>query len=155
MEEDAYILYKWRNDDEIWRYTTKRPDIVSTPETELKWIREVLKRDNEKRFAICISETDEYIGNVQLTNINSQEGEFHIFIGEKKYFGYGYGTAATLELIKYAFNDLKLQSIYLDVRPQNINAVKLYKKVGFKEIVWDNEENIRMVLYPMNIRNVR
>lgn len=131
VEKDALTSYKWRNNPNIWKFTGRKPDKVITPEIELEWIKEVLQRPHEKRYAICINGTDEYIGNVQLTNIDKGEAEFHIFIGEEKYWGKGIGTQATLELIKIAFNQLKLKKIYLFVNKKNIPAIKAYLNCGF------------------------
>ena len=131
-EEDALISYKWRNDPEIWKLTGSRPDIVVTPEIETKWIRKVLQDTTCRRFAICLAEKDEYIGNIQLTNITKQDAEFHIFIGKKKYWGKGIGFKATEELIRFINENMPLKQIYLFVKPENKAAVKIYEKTGFR-----------------------
>jgi len=145
-EKDAGISYQWRNDPEVWKLTGSKPDRTITHDIELDWIRKVLARDNEKRFAICIENTHTYIGNVQLTGINSYEAEFHIFIGAKEYWGKGFATEATRQMVDYAFDTLKLQSVYLYVKKGNIAAIKAYQKAGFDMIV-SSEENVRMAIY--------
>lgn len=144
--DDALISWKWRNDPDVWKFTGKRPDKPITEDIELKWIKEVLERKNEKRFAICIKETDQYIGNVQLTSINGYDAEFHIFIGEKSFWGKGIAQQATAIITKHAFNELKLQSVYLDVKTENIAAIKAYEKAGYREI-FQYDEYIRMAVY--------
>ncbi len=139
-EKDALTSYKWRNDPEVWELTGNRPDITVTSEIETEWIRKVLKDPISRRFAICIAESNEYIGNVQLTNITKQEAEFHIFIGKKKYWGQGIGSRATEALIKFAKENLPLKQIYLFVKPENKAAVKIYEKVGFRFV--DKEKMI-------------
>ncbi len=106
----------------------------------------MLLRNDEKRFAICIKESGEYIGNIQLTGINEYEAEFHIFIGEKNYWNKGFGAEATSLLIDYAFNKLKLQCVYLFVNKEHQAAIQLYKKTGFYELAEENGK-IRMALY--------
>lgn len=132
VKEDAYISHHWRNNPKIWKYTGSRPDKFISADIELTWIEKVLLRANEKRFAICIENSEQYIGNVQLTNIESDTAIFHIFIGETKYWGKGYGTIATKKIIEYAFNILKLKEIELEVNQYNKVAIKAYKRVGFK-----------------------
>jgi RimJ/RimL family protein N-acetyltransferase len=131
QEADAMTSWKWRNNPEVWKLTGNRPDRIITPEIEKAWIQDVLNDKRCKRFAICIENTDEYIGNVQLTTITGEEAEFHIFIGKKNYWGKGLGTQATNELIKYARAQMKLKTIYLFVKPDNLAAIKIYKKAGF------------------------
>ncbi|MBK9938142.1 MAG: GNAT family N-acetyltransferase [Chitinophagaceae bacterium] len=145
-EEDALLSYQWRNDPEVWKFTGRRPDKLITEEIELTWIRNVLKRNNEKRFAICIEETNQYIGNIQLTAINGFDAEFHIFIGERSFWGKGIAQRATELISKYAFNELNIQSIYSDVKFENLAAIKVYERAGYKEI-FRYDEYIRMAVY--------
>jgi len=133
-ETDAAISWKWRNDPEVWKHTGNKPDRVITYEIELDWIRNVLNRNDEIRFAICEKDTDNYIGNVQLTSLNSNDAEFHIFIGDKKFWGRGFGSAATRLMVEYGFETLKLKSIFLDVKEVNLPAIKAYYNVGFRSI---------------------
>jgi diamine N-acetyltransferase len=132
-ERDAQVSYKWRNDAEIWKYTGSRPDKKITPEIETEWLINALKRNDEKRYAICLSETHEYIGNVQLTNITESEAEFHIFIGNKNYWGKKFGSTATKMIIEFAFTELQLERIYLSVHKDNIPAYKSYTNLGFSK----------------------
>ncbi|UOK43780.1 MULTISPECIES: GNAT family N-acetyltransferase [Flavobacterium] len=127
---DAETSWKWRNDSEIWKYTGSRPSIPITPEIEKEWIIKVLADPYSKRFAITVD--NQYVGNIQLTNITASDAEYHIFIGDKNYWGKGVGYAATQQIIRYAKNNLKLKEIYLHVNPSNNAAVKLYENCGFK-----------------------
>lgn len=130
--EDAHTSYKWRNDPQVWTYTAFVPTNKITKDIELKWLDDVLKRENEKRYAVCVSRTNEYIGNVQLINIENNIGEFTIFIGEKKYWGKGIGHEATKQMLELAFTELNFSSVYLYVHPDNITAIRCYQRAGFK-----------------------
>jgi diamine N-acetyltransferase len=146
QESDALISYKWRNDPDVWVLMGSRPDRQITQEIELEWIRHVLSDKTTKRFAICVAGPDEYIGNVQLTGISADEAEFHIFIGEKSYWGKGVSTQATGMILKYAFNELHLKRVSLTVNKENIAAIKSYEKNGFKTVS-TCQFNIRMEVY--------
>ncbi|MGN0002929.1 MAG: GNAT family N-acetyltransferase [Sphingobacterium composti] len=141
--EDARKSFKWRNDAEIWTYTGFVPTQEITLDIEEKWLTNVLKNENDKRFAICLSSNDEYIGNVQLRNIIDNTAEFELFIGEKQYWGKGIGFEATRQMLQIAFNNLNLQSVYLYVHPQNIIGIRCYYRAGFKFI--SEDEKIKMV----------
>jgi RimJ/RimL family protein N-acetyltransferase len=45
--------------------------------------------------------------------------------------GKGYGTEAVKLLLKFAFNDLNLNKVYLKVFQNNERAIKCYLKAGF------------------------
>ena len=133
-EKDAKTSYAWRNDPEIWKYTGSKPTKIITFETENEWIKEVLKRKDEIRFAICVGNKKEYVGNVQLTKISNIDAEFHIFIGNKFFLNKGIGTKATVLVLSYAIDILKLQTVYLFVNKNNAAAIKSYYKCNFFEV---------------------
>jgi len=128
--EDAEVSFKWRNDPDIWRYTGSRPDRVITKEIEYEWIKRVINEPDSYRFAI--TSDGMYIGNIQITNVNErQDGEYHIFIGEKNYWGKGIAKLATLQLLRFAREHLNLRQLYLYVRLENSRAIKVYEQCGF------------------------
>lgn len=139
-QNDSEISWKWRNDEEVWKYTGNRPNISVTPEIEREWINKVLNQNNSRRFAITVD--DKYVGNIQLTNITSENAEYHIFIGDKDYWGKGIGFSASQQIIRFAKNVLKLNQVYLYVQKENENAIKLYQRCGFVQVTND----IKMIL---------
>ena len=142
-ESDASTSWRWRNDREVWTYTRSHPDRYITEEIEIEWIRRALNDRTSRRFAICIIGTDEYIGNVQLTDIENDSAQFHIFIGNKFYWGKGGSTLATSLLLAFARQNLKLKNIYLYVDKENLAAIESYKKNGFNAVS-SHENEIRM-----------
>tara|TARA_R110002167_G_scaffold39964_5_gene123246 strand:- start:34 stop:504 length:471 start_codon:yes stop_codon:yes gene_type:complete len=143
-EKDAYVSVNWRNNPKIWKFTGPKPDNVVTIDMELSWIKNVINRTNEKRFAICLLEDNQYIGNVQLTDIVENEAQVHIFIGESDFWNLGIGTKATKLILEYGFNTLRLTSIYLYVNKNNTSAIKAYQNNGFK-IVELKDDFIKMI----------
>lgn len=143
--EDAKTSYKWRNDPVIWKYTGSKPDRIIQYEDELEWISNVLSRDNEKRFAIIAD--DNYVGNVQLTDITRDQAVFQIFIGNQNFWGKGVAFEATRLIISVAFKQLKLKTIKLRVRKGHERAISLYTKIGFQEVSRD-EEFLTMIIKP-------
>jgi RimJ/RimL family protein N-acetyltransferase/glycosyltransferase involved in cell wall biosynthesis len=127
---DAFLSWKWRNDLEVWKYTGTKPNQKITYEVEKEWIEKVLVDNTSRRFAILVD--DEYVGNIQLTNIEENKtAEYHIFIGNKNYWGKGIASLATYQIIRYAKTVLKLEEIYLTVNSHNIPAIKVYEKCNF------------------------
>lgn len=70
--------------------------------------------------------------------------EMGIVIGERAYWGRGYGREAVRLLISYGFNLLNLRRIYLTVNGRNERAIRAYRAVGFveegrlRQHVWSN-----------------
>lgn len=140
QESDALISYQWRNNPVIWKYTGSRPNQTITKEIETEWIRNVLARLNEKRFAIVAD--GRYIGNTYLTEIHNDQAEFHIFIGEQDYWGKGIATLVLDKIINFS-KAIQLSKLTLEVHQDNLPAQKLYQKAGFIEIS-QNGQMIKM-----------
>lgn len=130
-ENDAQTSVKWRNTPEIWKLTGSKPDHTITIEEELEWIRRVIQDKTCRRFAILAD--GRYIGNTYLTDMHKGEAEFHIFIGDKSYWGKGIAKRASILVIEYAKNELNLMKINLGVNPENLPAISIYRALGFKE----------------------
>jgi len=130
--KDAETSVKWRNNPKIWRHSKFRPSHPITLEVEQNWILNCLRK-NECRFAICLTENHEYIGNVQIVDIENGRGVFHLFIGEEKHWGKGIGKQATHLILNHAFSVLKLDVIKLEVHEENIAAQAIYRNLGFAE----------------------
>lgn len=141
---DHEVAYHWRNNPEVWKYTGSRPDIVVTEEIERQWMERVLAQTNVMRYAICIKDTDEYIGNVTLTDIEDGRAQFHTHIGATQYWGKGISSKATRMMLEMGFA-AGLCEIYLGVHKDNAGALSVYRKWGFVEAGREGDE-IKMTL---------
>jgi diamine N-acetyltransferase len=141
--EDAQISYKWRNNPEIWKQTGSKPDKYITPEMEAEWITNVLQRENEKRFAICLKENNQYIGNIFFTDITKTDAHIHIFIGESALWGKKIAFEAICQIGIYGFQQLQLQTIYALVTEENMASNALAQNFGAAQLqeYFDEAEN--------------
>ena len=132
--EDSTIIVKWRNDRKITDPLGGNTFYVSGLREE-EWVKNQILDDRRNvRLAICVS-SGQLIGIVSLTQIDhlNQCAEFSIMIGEKTYWGKGFGRQATEMCLKHAFEELNLYRVYLSVRADNETALALYLKSGFVE----------------------
>ena len=75
------------------------------------------------------------IGTVFLKNIDSvkKQAEFGIFIGEPVGKGRHYALPATDKILEVAFEEMKLDRVYLYVVEDNVPAIRTYIHAGFTE----------------------
>ncbi len=132
--EDADQYSEWLSDIEVGISLGCFAMQLSLPKEE-KILQQMIER-NEYVFGIIDKDTDMIIGNCGLHNVNNVDGraEFGIFIGDKSYWGKGFGKEATRLILDFGFNILNLHEIYLQVFEYNPAAMKLYEQVGFKKI---------------------
>ena len=102
-----------------------------TEEQERKWVREKLE-EKALVFSMLEKKSGEFIGNVELMEVNDSVGELGIAITAAKQNA-GYGTEAVLAVTEYATRRLGLKRVFLRTNPQNGRAIHVYKKCGFKE----------------------
>ena len=134
QEQDAYTSVKWRNDPEVFKYTGNTYSNEITIDSELSWIRNVIANNEEGTEYRCAIEADGvYVGNIYLTHLTTGIGHYHIFIGNKDFWGKGVAKKASLLILSDGINKLGLQGIELSVRPENTSALNLYVKLGFVE----------------------
>lgn len=106
---------------------------------EEEWIKDTWRQRQEKKaftFAVELNQDTKLIGGTGLSNFNwtSRSAEVGISIYDPEYWGKGYG-AETLELIlDFAFRDLNMNRVELEVFDFNKRAYRCYLKVGFKEV---------------------
>lgn len=131
---DISYFNKWINDEEVIRYSlTKFHKIKSKEEIE-NWFSTMLVDDN--CFSVGMENLDgELIGHVGIAGINTvdKNGEYFIFIGNKKSWGKGIASQATKDIVDLGFKVLGLHRILLTASSANKGALKAYRKAGFRD----------------------
>ncbi len=131
--EDLPRYTGWIADPEVRRYLNfYRP---MTLEEEARWFERMAGDESQTVFAIETVDGGRHIGTVGLHGLHSRyrSAEAGIFIGEKEFWGHGYGTEAMRLLLAFAFDQLNLHRVYLHVHGGNARARRSYEKCGFVE----------------------
>ncbi len=146
---------RWMNDKDVIRFLDSGGDY------DLKKLENYIKNAVRLKtlfWAIHVKNSKKHIGNIKIDPIDKKNnyGEYGIMIGDKKSWGKGFGKEASLGVIKYCFEKLKLRKINLGLIDLNINAMKLYLSIGFevegvfkKHVLFENnyETSLRMALF--------
>ena len=84
-------------------------------------------------FAICLRDDGRPIGFGGLHGVDPVNGETElgIGIGDRSCWDRGYGTEAMNILLDFAFGELRLHRVFLNVFALNERARHVYEKVGF------------------------
>jgi len=128
---DLPHFVRWINDPEVRRFMMMRYPLSMTEEEN--WWESFVARKGDHIFAIEASDGT-YIGNIGLHDIQSENRRalLGIIIGERAYWGQGYGTDAIRAMLGWAFGYLNLNRISLTVYEYNERAIRCYEKSGFR-----------------------
>jgi len=130
---DLDRCFAWHNDRNLYEALGGSFHFVSKQAVR-SWIeRKSAYMENEINLAICVAATDEHIGNIYLREVDwiVRRARLEVFVGIPVQRSKGYGQSAIRQLLSYAFNDLGLRKVYLDVLTENHGAIHIYEKLGF------------------------
>jgi RimJ/RimL family protein N-acetyltransferase len=142
--EDYPRLNEFKNDVEVELLGGGDPPHPVSLARTTEFFDELAKKRDELGFAI---EADGvFIGDCGLFHINRVAGtaEVGIGIGDRSYWGKGYGREAMALLVDYGFRLQNLRKIWLETHASNERAIRSYRAVGFveegrqREHVWAN-----------------
>ena len=102
-----------------------------TEEGELNWIRMNLE-NKAPVFSMIEKSSGKFIGNIELMDVHDEEAELGITITASMQ-DKGYGTESVPAIVDYGMKKLNLKRIVLRVFPDNLRAIHVYEKCGFRE----------------------
>lgn len=131
--EDIPVLYRWTNDQEVNLWSSGAWPL-NTMKSEEQIEERVFSPSSDEHRYMILNENQEPIGTLGFREVNFSARSAAIFIvlGEKEYWGKGYGTDALQVLIEFLFYQWNFHRLSLDTWDGNIRAIKAYEKLGFK-----------------------
>ena len=135
--EDGSNDFAWRVDKELSRFDATEPISMSYRDF-MKYFRDELSHTSasSKKFSIDTKE-GRHIGNCMYYDIDHEIGqaELGIMIGDRNYWGKGYGTDCVRALLGHIFLTTSLNKVYLHTLNWNYRARHAFAKAGFLEIM--------------------
>jgi RimJ/RimL family protein N-acetyltransferase len=133
-ERDAPTLARWSEDTEYLRAVDSDYARPLSPEEFALRLSPDQADPNRLEFHLRTLADDRLIGFVALHSVEWNNGAalLAIGIGEARYRGKGYGTDALQLILRFAFHELNLFRVGLDVIATNSRAIRAYEKLGFR-----------------------
>jgi RimJ/RimL family protein N-acetyltransferase len=131
---DARDDYRWRTDLELARFDAARP-FAAAFEDYMALYRDELRYPSPYRRSLALEDASgRHIGNVMYYNIDAtrREAEIGITIGEREYWGRGYGTDAVRTLVRHILRVTGFRRVYLKTLDWNVRAQRAFEKAGFQ-----------------------
>ena len=134
--EDAADDYAWRTDEELARLDATWPLHMSYADF-LRYSSEELNFPSPRSRRFAIDTLDgKHIGNCMCYDIDLRggEAELGIMIGDRDYWGKGYGTDSVDLLLRHIFTGTTIARVYLHTLDWNHRARRSFAKAGFREV---------------------
>jgi RimJ/RimL family protein N-acetyltransferase len=126
---------RWVNDREVTRFLAFRYQMSMAAEEA--WLRDLASKPTsyERVFFAIQTKDGVHIGNTNLFEIKAEDrkAKLGIMIGEKECWSKGYGSDALMTLLRFAFEEMNLNRVELDVFDFNARAIASYRRCGFVE----------------------
>lgn len=127
LPEDVKYFARWWRDEDLIALTSG--NFSSLPDGQLeKYFQNLLAQ--QSRVDRIIELDGQPIGHMSAQERAEGWWELQIIIGEKEYWGKGYGPDAIGQFLD-ELRTRKTSKVYLEVRPENIRAISAYEKCGF------------------------
>ena len=132
---DAFQDWTWRRDTDLATLDATQVTNLSFEQYRNRYLWQLQRAEiYQSTFAIEDLE-GRHIGNVMYYNIDwrSQEAELGVVIGDRDYWGGGYGREAVSLLVDFIFIHTRLRRIYLHTLDWNVRAQKSFQAAGFRD----------------------
>ena len=141
LETEHLVLRPWREDDaeELYKYASDvevGPPAGWPPHTSVENSREIIRTvlSASETYAVCLKENGKPIGSIGLhrNDLAEKEDEYELgyWIG-KEFWGKGLIPEASREILRYAFEDLKMSRIWCGYYDGNEKSKRVQEKLGF------------------------
>ena len=135
-KEDIPVVLRWWNDPEVMYYANDDPNPYKTlQELEEEFAQEEGEWSASMARFIIEAKDGTLIGDIMYRwyRVDVRSVYTGIFIGEKEYWGQGYGTEAIKLFLRYLFVDKQLHKVAVTVSDFNKRAIRAYEKCGFRK----------------------
>ena len=130
--KDAPLMLEWMHDRNVTE--NLRSDFASKTIADAESFIKSSWTDSENVHLVISSDSDEYMGTVSLKHIEDGCAEFAITVRSVA-MGKGYSWFGMEEIIRKAFDEYGLDSVYWCVSKANLRAVRFYDKHNSREVL--------------------
>lgn len=138
---------QWLNDQEVCRFNSHGRWPLSKKEA-LAYVDSVTGSRSSLVMAVVVREGDVHIGNMSLQSINwiDRSAEFAVMMGDKAFWGKGYGKEGAVLLCAHGFSELGLHRVHCGTSEDNLGMQGLAASLGMvqegrrRQALWKHGE---------------
>ena len=130
--EDIPAVHEFASDPEVTHWSTWGPNTLEQTTSFVKDAAQAHREEGRSAFTLAAVLEGKAIGSVAIwiTDPDDRNGELG-YTFHRSYWGNGYATETTSQLLKFGFDTLKLERISATCHPGNIGSIRVLEKSGF------------------------
>ncbi len=135
-DQEVERVYRWSRDTALLRLSGGTPTELTFKEFRDRLANDHANGFNNRRAFFVITREGELIGRIGCFAIDwlQKQGELGIVIGERDYWGRGYGRDAILTMLRHLFETTSLETINLFTYADNKRAQRCFAACGFRAL---------------------
>lgn len=129
-----------------------------TLEAQRRWYEKYLSAEGDYMFSVYLCGTNQWVGAVGIYHVDQLNArcEFgRLMIDRSAVAERGLGIDTTLAACQFAFDQLGLSTVFLEVFQDNLAAVRTYERSGFQVCGTRLEDSGKTILYMEKYRSER
>ncbi|WP_312118020.1 GNAT family N-acetyltransferase [Brevibacillus reuszeri] len=132
--DDAPALFGFWSDPKVTRHMNASFTNVSEAQQMIEMLQGLFEENKAMRWTILLKHTNEIIGTCGFNYLDfeNERAEIGYDLGYP-YWGKGYAPEAIRAFIRFGFENLHLNRVEAKVEPENLNSIKVLRKLRFVE----------------------
>jgi RimJ/RimL family protein N-acetyltransferase len=132
----AKVEVQWQRDTEFHRLADSNPIRMESERKLKEWAEKQFENGFQPErypFSVRTLAEDKHIGFLILwVDLIHNEARVGVGIGDRDFWGRGYGTDVMKLCLRYAFTELNVYRVSLGLLEYNLRALRAYEKAGFR-----------------------
>lgn len=132
---DLDLILNWENDPKNWKISSISKPYTRTQIKEFVSLPQDIFLNNQLRLVICLTDTNEVIGNIDLFDFENEHQRVGVgILIDPTYRGKGFGGQAISLLEEYCVLILNSKNLFCNILTDNMASIKLFESKGFEKI---------------------
>ena len=136
-EELGKAYTAWNRDSELQRLVSSHAPVLHSSKVDAGFFEKMVERESPAHYFFAIRALDDnrLLGDINLDvtdSWGSRDAFVGLGIGNRNDWGKGYGTDTMKIILRFAFTEINLRRVSLNIFEYNPRAIRSYEKTGFR-----------------------
>ena len=130
-EKDSKVLFSWRNDESVRKYSRSNRLITFDEHTE--WFKKYLNSMSDSHLILIFEKNGFIVGMTRFDRISESASELSIIL-DPQFRGLGIGKLILQTTLEFATKNKMYDQLIATLHTENIASIRAFKSLGFIQI---------------------